>query len=315
MIPLLILALSAAPAPARPVPADTTPAADSVPALDYRPVPGFPTLPPSLNFGEVSSVEATPDGHLFVFHRGAQPLAEFDAAGRFVRSYAEGLVTHPHGVRVDAGGNIWLTDDETHHVLKLDPAGHVRMVLGRRGKSGDSLYYGEMLFNRPTDVAVAPNGDIYVADGYGNSRVVKLDRDGRFLLAWGTKGTGPGEFNVPHSVVIDASGRVIVADRENGRIQVFDADGRFLAQWGGVGKPAWLDLSPDGRRLFVADGANGRVLEMDLQGRVLGAFGRTGKASGQMDLVHGLAVGPHGEVYTAEILDWRTQKFVPAPRR
>jgi DNA-binding beta-propeller fold protein YncE len=305
MIPALLLALAAA-APAPPA------ARDSAPALAYRAVPSFLSLPAGFNFREVSSVEATPDGHVFVFQRGPHPLVEFDASGHFVRWYADDVIQHPHGVRVDAAGNIWLADDKQNVVLELDPAGHVRLVLGRPGAGDDSLYDGDMLFNRPTDVAVAPSGDIYVSDGYGNSRVVHFDRDGHFLGAWGKRGTGPGEFNTPHSVVVDASGRVYVADRKNGRIQVFDPQGKFITEWDHLGEPAWLDFSPDGKRLFVADGLGERILEMDLAGHVLGAYGHHGKSPGEFDLLHGLAVGPHGEIYTAEILGWRTQKLVPA---
>ena len=165
-------------------------------------------------------------------------------------------------------------------------------------------------FNGPTDVAFAPNGDVYVSDGYGNSRVVKFSKDGHHLKTCGRRGTGEGEFHTPHSIAIDTRGRVYVADRENYRIQVFDGEGKFLGQWTHVGAPWGLDLGPDGN-LYMADGYNNRVLKLTLEGKILGAFGSPGKLPGQFSFVHHLAVGPDGAVYTAEILNWRPQKFLP----
>jgi DNA-binding beta-propeller fold protein YncE len=204
-------------------------------------------------------------------------------------------------------------DDRGQVVVKMDVAGRVRMVLGRwqtpggpAERSGDY----DVRFNRPTDVAWAPNGDIYVSDGYGNSRVVKFSPDGRYLTEWGRKGQGPGEFNTVHSVAVDKRGRVYVADRENRRIQIFDGDGKFLAEWRHVGAPWGLQITPE-QELYMCDGYDGRVLKLSLDGRVLGAFGKTGKRPGEFLFVHNLAVAPDGTIYTAEILNWRPQKFVP----
>jgi DNA-binding beta-propeller fold protein YncE len=180
------------------------------------------------------------------------------------------------------------------------------MVFGRRGLSGDT----DDLFNRPTDVAVNSRGEIYVADGYGNSRVVKFSPEGKFLLKWGTKGAGQGQFDIPHAIVIDSLDRVYVADRENHRIQVFDKDGHFITQWGNFELPQGLCLV--GRFLFVGDRT--RVVELDLSGRVLGILGSRGKGPGQFMGLHGLAVAPDGTLYTAELINWRVQKFIPALR-
>ena len=185
---------------------------------------GFFSGAAPLNAGEASGVAVNSEGHIFLFQRVAPMLAEYDQSGRFLRSMGEGLFTHPHGLRIDRDDNVWTTDDDNHLVLKLSPEGRVLLVLGRRNMAAEA----DWLFNQPTDVAFGRNGEIYVADGYGNSRVVKFDRTGKFIKAWGTYGTGPGEFNLPHSIAVDARGRVYVGDRENRRIQIFDDDGQFL---------------------------------------------------------------------------------------
>ncbi len=184
-----------------------------VPTLPYKPVPNFFILPDGANFGEVSAVGVNSKGHIFVFHRGPMPLMEFDNHGKFVRGILDGLITHAHGLRIDSNDNLWLTDDSDHFVLKLNPEGRIVMVLGRKGRVGESDPRLGILFNRPTDAAVNSREEIFVTDGYGNSRVVKFDPAGRFLKAWGKKGKAPGEFDIPHAVVIDAQDRVYVNHR------------------------------------------------------------------------------------------------------
>lgn len=277
----------------------------ALPDLGYRAVPDPLKLPAGANFGEVPSVALDARGHIYVFHRGPRALMEFDAAGNFLHSIGEGLFTRPHGLRIDPDGNIWTTDVGSHLVLKLNREGRVMMVFGRQNSPGET----DSQFNQPADVAFGRRGEIYVADGYGNSRIVKFDREGRFLKAWGTKGAAPGQFNLPHAVVVDANGQVIVADRENARIQIFDADGNFLKEWTHVGQPWGLALSRDGL-LYVAAGRDNRVLVLDLDGKIQGGFGERGKLPGQFGWPHGIAVGPVGEIYVSEILNWRVQKFV-----
>ena len=159
------------------------------------------------------------------------------------------------------------------------------LLLGRRGQPA----VANERFDRPTDVAFAANGDVYISDGYGNSRVVKYNKHGDYLTEWGKKGIGQGEFNLPHAIVTDKAGRVYVADRENFRVQIFDADGKFLEQWTHVGSPFGFAMSDDGF-LFIADGYNDRVLKLDLDGKILGSIGRHGRAPGRFDVVHHLAV-------------------------
>lgn len=276
----------------------------SIPKLNYVADPNWPQLPAGWNFQETPGVAVDARDHVFVFHRGEHSIIEFDRDGKVVRSWGDGVFARPHGLAFDAEGNLWAVDDQGHIVVKMDPAGRVRMVLGRKGQSGES----HEAFNRPTDIAFAPNGDFYVSDGYGNSRVVKFSKDGRFLKAWGRKGTAAGEFNLPHAVAIDRQGRVYVGDRENRRMQIFDADGKFLQEWKHVGSPWGVVITPD-QTIWMCDGYNNRVLKLNLEGNILGGFGSAGKLPGQLDFAHHLAVSRGGDIYVAEIKNWRVQKF------
>ena len=276
------------------------------PAIEYNADAEWPTLPPGWNFGETVGVAVDGKRHVYVFHRGENPIMEFSPDGRLVRSWGEGMFIRAHSIRVDPEGNIWTVDNDTHQVLKMDPNGRVRMVLGRYGTSGET----DELFNRPTDVGFGPNGEIYVTDGYGNSRVVKFSKQGRYVTAWGKHGKGEGEFDAPHAVVVDRQGRVYVGDRENYRVQIFDAHGKFLAQWKHVGSPWGLALLPDGT-LFMSDGHNDRILKLDLDGKVLGTFGRNGRMPGELGYPHHIGVDAEGNVFAAEIKNQRVQKFSP----
>ena len=277
-----------------------------VPELGYEVRPDFFAAPPDGNFFEASGVAVNALGHIFLFQRREPMLLEYDNAGKFVRSLAAGVFDHPHGLRIDPDGNLWATDDATHFVVKLSPEGRVLMVLGRRNIGSES----DWTFNAPTDVAFGPNGEILVADGYGNSRIVKFDAQGRFLKAWGKYGTGPGEFILPHSVVVDAHGRVYVGDRENMRIQIFDLEGNFLKQWTNIGYPYGLFLAAD-QHIWMADGGFDRIIEIDQEGRILGAIGEPGHAPGQFAWAHFLAIGPDKRLFVADVLNWRFQVFTP----
>jgi DNA-binding beta-propeller fold protein YncE len=275
------------------------------PRLPHSLVPDWPALPDGWNLGETAGVAVDARDSVYVFHRGPHPLLQFTSEGKFVRSLLEGLITSAHGVRVDPEGNIWVVDVKGHSVLKLSAAGRVKMVLGRRDNPGTD----EAHFNQPTDIAFASNGDFYVTDGYGNSRVLRFSRDGALLSQWGKKGTGEGEFNLPHSIIVDKEGLVYVADRENNRIQVFSPEGRFLRQWTGLGSPWGLAVNA-AQEIFMADGRNNRVLKLSRDGKVLGVLGAPGRAPGQFAFAHHLAVSSRGEIYVSEILNWRVQKFV-----
>ncbi|MEZ5356093.1 MAG: peptidyl-alpha-hydroxyglycine alpha-amidating lyase family protein [Bryobacteraceae bacterium] len=293
--------------------------------LTYHAVADWPRLPAHAYTMETAGVAVTAQNHVYVFHRGKNPILEFDSDGWFLRGFGDGLFDRPHSIRIDAEGNIWTVDDGSHTVLKMDKHGRVRMVLGRYrttsdaksampdGSAGGALRglrdEGIVRFHRPTDVAIGTGGEIFVADGYGNSRVVRFDKDGRFVKEWGKRGSARGEFHTPHSILADDKGRVYVADRENYRVQVFDYDGKFLEEWRDIGSPWGLAFTTDGN-LMMTDGYNNRVVKLTRSGRVIGAFGSHGKQPGQFHYCHQMAVGPDGAVYTAEILNWRAQKFV-----
>jgi DNA-binding beta-propeller fold protein YncE len=289
-----------------------------LPDLGYQPVLDFFILPSGANFGEVSGIALNSKGHIFVFNRGSRPLMEFDGNGKFIRTLGDGIFKSTHGLRIDSTDNIWITDTGLNIVLKLSPEGRVLLVLGRSDKAGEFLTqsysstllnYDAPLFNQPTDVAFDSAGNIFVTDGYGNSRIVKFDKNGRFIKTWGRKGNAPGELNLPHSIAFDAKDLMYVADRENNRIQIFDAEGKFIKEWTHVGDPWAIVITPD-QFLYLANGKNERVLKMNLNGEILGALGEPGKGAGQFDFAHSLAVSSKGEIYVGEVLNWRVQKFV-----
>ena len=298
--------------------------------LGYRAVPEWPIQATSAsgtpagpwNFGQVVAVAAEARGHILVLHRGAHPIMEFDSGGTFLRSWGDGLISEgkvvriaprdrvaggsgytavygpagcyscgAHSVRVDPEGNIWVVDAGGHVVYKMSPQGEVIMQFGTEGASGTDPNH----FNLPTDVAFAPNGDVYVSDGYGNARVVKYSRDGKYLLQWGTRGTGPGEFGLPHNLVVDAHGRVYVTDRDNERIEVFDPNGKFLNQWVDIGGVSALFMTRD-QHIWT-----GRVLR-NLTGEALGSLPEGGEG-------HGTTVTESGDVLVAQ-LSGKVQKFV-----
>jgi DNA-binding beta-propeller fold protein YncE len=277
------------------------------------------------NFIQVASVAISPRGTVLVLHRGAHPLLEFDTAGKLIRSWdgltiSEGKVAGipknnwasdrsrysavygpagctacgAHSVRVDSQGNIWVVDATAHVIYKLNGDGKEIMRLGTKGTSGAS----RTTFNLPTDVAFAPNGDLYVTDGYGGARVVKFSRDGKYLLEWGKRGTGPGEFGLPHNVVVDTQGLVYVTDRDNQRIQIFDANGKFLREWTGTGGVSGLAMTGDGRII------TGNVVR-DLDGNVVAKLADAASA-------HGAAVDSAGNIYLAQ-LSGIVQKLVKQP--
>jgi DNA-binding beta-propeller fold protein YncE len=277
-----------------------------VPELPYRLQPDFFELPNGANFGEASAVAVNSRGHIFLFQRVKPMLSEYDPKGKFLRSLGEGLFTVPHGLRIDAEDNLWTTDVGSHVVLKLSPEGRVLMVLGRKDNGAEA----DWLFNRPADIAFDRDSNIYVADGYGNSRIVKFDKTGRYLKSWGTFGDAPGQFELPHAIVIDKEDHVYVADRENQRIQIFDIDGKFLKQWTGIGYPYGLAITSD-QHILMADGGFDRIIKLDSDGKIIGALGEPGHAPGQFAWAHTLTVGADGKLYVADTLNWRFQVFAP----
>lgn len=284
-------------------------AQNDAPAFSLKPVPGFFQTPVDGNIIQPTGVAVNSQGHVFVFNKGHFQLMEFDAQGQFVRALGQGLFKDPHGLRIDAQDNIWTTDLESHLVIKMSPEGRVLMVLGQNGTSG--LYddvRDMILFFKPADVAFGRNGEIYIADGYGNARVVHLDANGKLIKAWGEKGPQPGNFDNPHNVVY-VQNKLYVADRNNNRIQVFDGAGKFLEQWTHVGKPWGLALSPE-NNLYLSEGNAEKVYKLDLSGKVLGVYDAgPGTGYGHFHAAHGIASGLDEDLYVTEVLNWRVQKL------
>lgn len=273
-------------------------------------------------FGEVVAAATTQDGNLLVFHRGAHPIMEFDLEGRFLRSWGDGLISEgkvtrvetqdrgpdasgytavygppgcyscgAHSIRVDQKGYIWVVDATAHVVYKMNSQGHIIQQFGTKGVPGTDSSH----FNLPTDVAFSPNGEIYISDGYASARVAKFTAEGEYILQWGKRGNGPGEFELPHNLVIDAQGRVYVTDRDNQRIQIFDSEGKFLDQWEGVGGVSTLFMTKD-QQIWT-----GGVLR-NLEGEILARL--PGNPGG-----HGTSVTESGDVFIAQ-LSGAMQKFV-----
>ena len=271
--------------------------------ITLEPAGEFPKLPAGYSLGRCSAVATNSKGEIYLFHRGQHPILCVDADGKLLRSWGDDLIGSAHGLRVDRHDNIWVTDTGRHRVLKFDPTGKLLLALGT-GKAGA----GTDEFDRPTDIAFGSKDEVFVTDGYGNSRVMKFSAEGRLLKSWGTHGTKSGEFNVPHAIVIDAKGRLLVGDRENDRIQIFDAEGQWLAQWEGFA-PYGLAFDRDGH-LFVADARANQVLRLDAAGKVQQRWGKQGKALGEFEIPHMLAFDAKGNLFVAEVDGRRFQKLV-----
>jgi DNA-binding beta-propeller fold protein YncE len=281
--------------------------------LDYVSVPDPVALPAGTTLaGAPAAVAFDSKGHLFILTRGNPSLYEFDNTGKLIRSFGDGLFTRSHGLRIDKDGNIWATDVGAHTVMKLDPQGKVLMTLGTKGQRGvwtDST----QLLNEPNDIAIAGNGDVFIAQGHtpganGDPRVLKFDKNGKFIKSWGGKGKEPGKFDVAHGLAFDAKGQLWVTDRENQRMEIFDTDGKFIKELKYAGLPCSLDIGP--QNIYMVNGFAGQLLKLDLDGKVLAATGKPGKGLGEFGEAHVLAVSPKGEIYIADSVNASLQKFV-----
>jgi sugar lactone lactonase YvrE len=283
---------------------------EKAPDLGYGAVPHGLRLPPSVTMGAPSGVEITTEGHLIVFNRGAFPLLEFDRDGAFVRSMGEGLYVRPHGFRLDPQGNLWTTDVNGHTVIKMNRQGEVLLTLGVKGQAGE-WNDGSRLLNEPTDVAFGAAAEVFVLQGHGRGepRVLKFDKGGRLMKSWGGQGTGPGQFDTSHSIIVDATGLVYVADRQNRRIQIFDGDGKYINEWKYAGLPCGLYFGP-GRQLYMVSGFAGQILKLDANGKAIAATGQPGKGLGEFGEAHYMTMGPQGEIYVADTVGSKLHKFV-----
>lgn len=327
----------------------------------YRLVPGWPTIPASMNgghWGEVIRVHVARDGDIWVFHRCFNtvppghatcigrgdtnpPILEFDPNGKLLKSFGAGLFAYPHGFTIDGEGNLWASDvnDEAtvlgmsarnaagvlmgQEVVKLNPAGRVLMTLGKEGVSGN----GPDTFDRPTGIAVAPNGDIFVSDGHApnshnSARIVKFTPDGRFIKSWGRKGPAPGEFDEPHDIFIGGTqNHLYVADRRNRRIQVFDLDGNFIAAWPQFGEPSSVFVGRDDTIYVGAAFPDPAVKKGQLRGIVVGSA-RDGSLKAfipdpadpdKLDVgttASGIAADDAGNIYAADVAAHNLRKYV-----
>ncbi|MEA2862653.1 MAG: hypothetical protein QOC84_609 [Bradyrhizobium sp.] len=339
-------------------------AQQAVPSIAFDSVPNPLRLPPNMYFGEVSGVSLNSKGHIFVLSRGntngpafgaaAAQLLEFDGEGQFIREIGKSLYAwgFSHTVKVDPSDNIWVTDKGSDMVIKFDPEGRVVMVFGRKQEASDEetgplkhpkppLAADDGRFRQVTDVAWDKAGNTFISDGYINSRVAKVDKDGNWVKSWGDRGKEPGQFNTPHSIATDAKGNVYVADRGNKRIQVFDGDGQFLRQFtidvplpadakpaigkipdeammaGGTfapGSPWALCITPPPNEvLYSSDAWPGRIYKLTLEGKVVGVFGQSGKQLKQFGWIHAMACPSENVIYAAELLNWRVQKLILKP--
>jgi len=259
------------------------------------------TLPEGWRFGRVSSVAVDQSGNVFVAQRGpkADPIVVYDSTGKYLRSFGKEEFKIAHGLRVDKNGNVWATDTGFHVVMEFSNDGKLLRTLGTKGKP-DATHD---TFNRPTDIGFLANGDVLVTDGYGNSRVVKFSSDGKYLMEWGKKGKGPGEFDTPHAVVVDSQQNVYVSDRENNRIQIFDANGKYLREWDNLGATQGMDISPKDELWIITHRNREENLAYDtLAGRIMRIDVATGKILGAMECPgHWLSLAPNGDIYVASL--------------
>lgn len=282
----------------------------------FRVVHGWPRLPEGFAFGQVTAVDVDSRGRIWVLHRGDPPVMCLSAeTGEVITSFGSGLFDGPHGLTVDSRDTLWITDTTHHQVFRFNFDGQLLMALGTKGVAGLDATH----FDKPTAVAVLPGGEFYVADGYGNSRVVKFSADGKFLFDWGSKGNQPGQFDAPHGITVDSQGRVYVADRGNARIQVFDGNGKFLHEWKSeaLGRPWGVAVGPDGF-LYVVDGGDARpkppernrAMRLDLNGNILETWGSFGSYDGQFYWAHDIVAAKNGDVYVTDVnVGMRVQKF------
>ena len=284
------------------------------PLLDYVVAPSAFTLPAGVTMNATASVAFDAAGNMIVLTRSMEAFYEFDPNGVFVRSYGGNLFTRAHGIKVDAQGNIWATDVGGHAVYKVDRAGKLLLTLGTKGEAGEwNEAAGSRKLTQPTDVAIAANGDVFVSQGHtpganGDARVLKFDKDGKFLAQWGGKGSEPGKFQVAHGLDIDPQGNLWVADRENQRIQVFTPAGTFVREMKFAGLPCSIAIGP--RQAFMVNGFAGQIVQMDLTGKVLAVTGKPGKGPGEFGEAHVMAVSPKGEIFVADSVNATLQKFV-----
>jgi DNA-binding beta-propeller fold protein YncE len=297
----------------------------------FRVDPAWPKKPADVTWGECSGVAVDAKDNVWLFTRTAPFLQVYASDGTPLKVWNDLEHKRAHHIRIDPEGNVWLTDVGLHTVRKYTPEGKLLLSLGTPGVPGNDGAH----FNMPTDMAITPAGDVFISDGYGNSRVAHFDKAGKFVKAWGKKGSAPGEFNLPHSIVLDSKGRLYVAERNNSRIQVFEQSGAFVAEWRDILSPWGLCMTSQdeiwacGPSCAVTANAGGNtaipprdqvLVRFDTTGRVLQLWtfplGIDGQEKpGELNWIHALAVDSKGNLHCTDIRGKRLQRFIPVVTR
>jgi hypothetical protein len=301
-------------------------------APHYRVDPKWPQRPPGIPWGHVPSIALDRQENVWIYTRTNPVVQVYSPEGRYLKSWREeNTNTTPHSIKFDRDGNVWLADAGLHVVRKFSPEGKVLLTLGTLGEAGEDQRH----FFKPTDLDFAPNGDLFIADGYGNSRIVHFTKEGRYVKAWGTLGIEPARFSIPHAIAADSRGRLYVADRNNVRIQVFDASGKLLDVWANILVPwnfwvspkddIWVCGSspmpwvtdpkyptaplgcPPKDQLFIKFSADGKVQQL----WTLPKGEDDQEKPGDVNWLHAIALDSKGNVYLGDIIGRRVQKFVP----
>jgi DNA-binding beta-propeller fold protein YncE len=294
--------------------------------LRYQVVPGWEQLPPGFTHRDCVGVAVDSKDNVYLFTRDQPRVIVYDRSGTFIRSFGEGFFTdRTHGITIGPDDSLYCVDEGVHCVYKMTPTGEVLLTIGNKGTAAETGYDGTLdsitgggPFNRPTNVAIAPNGDLYVSDGYGNCKIHRFSATGEHIQSWGEPGTDPGQFFLPHGVAVAADGRVFVADRESDRVQIFTPDGQFIEEWTDVQRPTNVRIGNDGRvyvselwwRVGMHSYTHGditqdmpaRVSVFDPTGHLLARWGGPDRtAAGKFIAPHDLCVDSHGDVYVTEV--------------
>lgn len=285
----------------------------------------WPQRPADMTWGHVPGIAVDKNDEVYVFTRAEPPVQVYDASGKLLRTWGKGIKS-AHHIKIDQAGNVWIADVGNHVVEKYTPDGKLLLTIGIKGEAGRDQSH----LNMPCDMAIGPNGDVYVADGYGNARVIVFDKGGKFLREWGELGAGPSQFSIVHAIALDSKGRLYVADRNNVRIQVFSTDGKYLEEWRNLIVPWGFHVTKDDE-LWVCgsspmqwrkeDGALGCppkdqiFMKFNPQGKLLHLFtlpkGLDGlERPGEVNWVHCIALDSRGNMYLGDIIGKRAQKFV-----
>ena len=275
----------------------------------YEVIEQWGSLPAGMSFGPMSAVAADSQGRIYAFQRKDPPVLVFDREGTYLDSWGDSAIADPHGFFIGPDDVVYLTDRDDHVALRFTLDGKPLGVLGQRGQPSDTgceedggrVMRAAGPFNKPTEMVVAPSGELYVTDGYRNSRVHRFSADGRLIDSWGSPGKhAPGEFHLPHSLWIDERGEVYVCDRENNRIQVFSPSGKYLTHWDDIHRPT--DIYMDAQdRVYISD-LKPTVTIMDKKGTVIARW--------DSPMGHGLWVDPEGDIYLADVMGKRITKYV-----